>query len=184
MVPPVKNNKYSPPGGSYLYNQSSREPRKARGTQLAARPVTEEGALDEDEPGDVESSQVARGTVESSRLEDMEFDSVRDTVRLAASSVKGDPVELASHEEIDSDIAKAASFGEPVPSHARVARLSATTAVSSLRVVGSSDDLEPSADEGANEADPPAATLRITAGSADRRAVDRAQWVVKESAGQ
>lgn len=183
-VPPVKNNKYSPPGGSYLYNQSSKEPRKPRNRQLAARPVVEDETSDANELAEVESSGDTTIAGEASRLEDMQFDSVRDTVRLAASSVKGDPVELASHEEIDGEIAKAAEFGEPVPSHARVARLSATTAVSSLRVVGSSDDLEPSAGDGSDGAAPAAATLRITAGSTDRRAVDRAQWVVKEPASQ
>jgi hypothetical protein len=175
-MPPVKDNKYSPPGGSFQYNQSSREPRNLRGSRVAARPVHDEEISDDSDGGLADTAAEPGVANRASRLEDLEFDSVRETVRQVAAGVADEPVELASHEDIDGEISKAAQFGEPVPSHVRATRLATPGAVSSLRVVGSSDDLQPSDDDGAT----PAATLRITAGGTDPRAVERAQWVVKE----
>lgn len=174
--PPVKNNKYAPPGGSYIYNQSSREPPRVRNTQLAAYPDAEGRPIEYERLADA-GDDVSDGADDPIRLEDVQLEPVRDAVRLAAHRVKTDPAELVASDDPSEAIEEASRFGEPVPSHARVTKLDVPSNANTLRVVGtSSDELEPSADA------TPAATLRITAGGADSKSVERAQWVVKEPA--
>ena len=182
VPPPVKNNKYFPPGGSYIYNQSSIEKPGKRSSQLAARPIDDadlEG--EENQLADAKAGGADNSKEPPMRLDDVELDEVRDVVRQVAPRVKSDPVELASYQgDAELDIEQASHFGEPMPSHARVAKLVAPSNANSIRVLGTSEDSVPSPEDVPAASAPAAATLKITAGGTDSSAVQRAQWVVKE----